>query len=133
MFFVTSHQVVEWMRRPTSLHEIGKFAPWQCAKQHFESFEVVCDLPNSCKLPSTVLKSYRYLYTCFECPQQYPWLRNEFGIEWKCSKSNVRLILLCCLYIIRSSRIVPYLDIIVLFIVSIDVKLSFFKKIAFIS
>ncbi|XP_011151123.1 uncharacterized protein LOC105190208 [Harpegnathos saltator] len=81
VFFVTSHQVVEWMRRPTSLSEVEKFASWQCEKRHFEPFEVACDLPNSCKLPSRVLKSYRYLHTCFECPKQYPWLRNEFGVE----------------------------------------------------
>ncbi|KAL6264333.1 hypothetical protein P5V15_004440 [Pogonomyrmex californicus] len=81
VFFITSHQVVEWMRKPTPLNEIEKFVPWQCAKQHFEPFEVACDLPNNCKLPSKVLKSYRYLHTCFECPKQYPWLRNEFGIE----------------------------------------------------
>ncbi|XP_014480783.1 PREDICTED: uncharacterized protein LOC106747613 isoform X2 [Dinoponera quadriceps] len=81
VFFVTSHQVVEWMRRPTSLSEIEKFTSWQCEKRRLESFEVACDLPNSCKLPSRVLKSYRYLHTCFECPKQYPWLRNEFGAE----------------------------------------------------
>ncbi|XP_071571775.1 chitin deacetylase 1 isoform X2 [Temnothorax nylanderi] len=81
VFFVTSNQIVEWMRRPTPLSEIEKFAPWQCAKRHFEPYEMACDLPNSCKLSSKVLKSYRYLHTCFECPKQYPWLRNEFGIE----------------------------------------------------
>ncbi|RLU17137.1 hypothetical protein DMN91_011206 [Ooceraea biroi] len=81
VFLVTSHQVVEWTRRPTSLNEIKKFAPWQCKTRHFEPFEVACEQPNSCKLFSKALQSYRYLHTCFECPKQYPWLRNEFGIE----------------------------------------------------
>ncbi|XP_015437349.1 PREDICTED: uncharacterized protein LOC107192572 [Dufourea novaeangliae] len=81
VYFVTSHQAIEWMREPTSLNEIEKFRPWRCGTRQFQPFEVACDLPSSCKLPSRVLKSYRYLHTCFECPKEYPWLRNEFGLE----------------------------------------------------
>lgn len=82
VYFVTSYQVIEWMRKPTSLSAIETFKPWQCNLRKFHSFELACDLPTSCKLPSKVLKSYRYLHTCFECPKEYPWLRNEFGMEW---------------------------------------------------
>ncbi|XP_043513906.1 chitin deacetylase 1 isoform X1 [Frieseomelitta varia] len=81
VYFVTSYQVIEWMRKPTSLNAIETFKPWQCNSRIFQPFEFACDLPNSCKLPSRVLKSYRYLHTCFECPKEYPWLRNEFGTE----------------------------------------------------
>jgi len=81
VFLVTSHQVVEWMRRPTPLNETNDFVPWQCKDRHLEPSEMACELPNSCKLFSKVLQSYRYLHTCFECPKQYPWLRNEFGVE----------------------------------------------------
>ncbi|XP_078047142.1 chitin and LDLR binding deacetylase 3 [Augochlora pura] len=81
VYFVTSHQVIEWMRTPTPLSEIERFAPWQCGPRQLQPFEVACDLPSSCKLPSRVLKSHRYLHTCFECPKEYPWLRNEFGLE----------------------------------------------------
>ncbi|XP_076167939.1 chitin and LDLR binding deacetylase 3 isoform X1 [Ptiloglossa arizonensis] len=81
VYFVTSHQVIEWMRRPTSLSAIESFEPWRCGTRQFQPFEIACDLPSSCKLPSRVLKSYRYLNTCFECPKEYPWLRNEFGLE----------------------------------------------------
>jgi len=83
VFFVTSHQVVEWMREPTPLNETKNFVPWQCKNRHLEPSEMACELPNSCKLFSKVLQSYRYLHTCFECPKQYPWLRNEFGSEWE--------------------------------------------------
>ena len=24
----------------------------------------------------------RYLYTCKECPQTYPWIKNEFGLDF---------------------------------------------------
>ena len=81
VYFLTSHQVIEWMRTPTSLNAIKTFGPWQCDTRLFQPFEIACDLPSSCKLPSRVLKSYRYLHTCFECPKEYPWLRNEFGSE----------------------------------------------------
>nr|XP_012153782.1 PREDICTED: uncharacterized protein LOC100882646 isoform X3 [Megachile rotundata]XP_012153793.1 PREDICTED: uncharacterized protein LOC100882646 isoform X3 [Megachile rotundata] len=81
VYFVTSHQVIEWMRQPTSLNAINTFKPWKCGVSQLQPFEVACDLPTTCKLPSRVLKSYRYLHTCFECPKEYPWLRNEFGLE----------------------------------------------------
>lgn len=81
VYFVTSNQVVEWIRRPTAVTEIDKFGPWRCGTHEFEPFEIACDLPSNCKLPSRILKSYRYLRTCFECPKEYPWLRNEFGSE----------------------------------------------------
>lgn len=82
VYFVTSYQVIEWMRKPTSLNAIETLKAWQCNLRKFHSFELACDLPASCKLPSKVLKSYRYLHTCFDCPKEYPWLRNEFGAEW---------------------------------------------------
>lgn len=80
VYFVTSHQALEWIRYPTPINNLQAFEPWQCSKQ-FEPYEIACDLPTACKLPSRVLKSYRYLHTCFECPKQYPWLRNEFGLD----------------------------------------------------
>lgn len=81
VYFVTSSQVLEWMKKPTALRDLGNFEPWKCRRRHYEPYELACDLPSSCKLPSRVLKSYRYFQTCFECPKQYPWLRNEFGAD----------------------------------------------------
>ncbi|XP_014609086.1 PREDICTED: uncharacterized protein LOC106789421 [Polistes canadensis] len=79
VYFVTSHQVIKWMRSPTPLDQLHKFESWQCNERQFEKFEIACDVPTTCSLPSKILKSYRDLYTCFECPKEYPWLRNEFG------------------------------------------------------
>ncbi|XP_046434302.1 chitin deacetylase 1 [Neodiprion fabricii] len=81
VYFVTSNQMVEWMRNPTPLNKLKNFQPWNCNKRQFEPREIACALPNTCKLYSSVLKSDRYLYTCYECPKQYPWLRNEFGLN----------------------------------------------------
>ncbi len=25
---------------------------------------------------------HRYLYTCKECPDTYPWIKNEFGMDF---------------------------------------------------
>lgn len=81
VYFVTGHQAVQWMRNPTPLQEINRFEPWQCPKKFFEPSELACNLPNTCKLHSRVLQQDRYLFTCNECPDQYPWVRNEFGLS----------------------------------------------------
>lgn len=81
VYFVTSNQVVEWMKKPTSINDLSSFKPWQCSRRQFKLFEIACDVGNNCKLPSRVLKSQKYLNTCFQCPKQYPWLRNEFGAD----------------------------------------------------
>ncbi|XP_012282378.1 uncharacterized protein LOC105700791 [Orussus abietinus] len=81
VYFATHYQIIEWMQKPTPIMQLHSFKPWHCEKQHFEPYELACDLPSTCKLPSRVLKSDRYLHTCFECPKQYPWLRNEFGLD----------------------------------------------------
>ncbi|CAG5108914.1 Similar to CDA1: Chitin deacetylase 1 (Bombyx mori) [Cotesia congregata] len=80
VYFVTGNQVIDWMKNPTSVTDLTDFEPWLCEKK-FKPHEIACEFPSSCKLPSRVLKSYRYLNTCFDCPKQYPWLRNEFGAE----------------------------------------------------
>lgn len=41
-----------------------------------------CNLPNVCKLFSRELRKQRYLYTCKECPDTYPWIKNEFGMDF---------------------------------------------------
>ena len=79
--FVTNYQAIEWMRNPTPINELNNFQPWQCDKRQFEKSELACSLPHSCKLHSRVLQQDRYLYTCNECPAQFPWIRNEFGLD----------------------------------------------------
>ncbi|XP_049306369.1 chitin deacetylase 1 isoform X1 [Bactrocera dorsalis] len=81
VYFVTQQQVIQWMRRPTITPNLNTFEPWSCKPRQWESTEVVCSIPNTCKLRSRVLQQDRYLYTCNECPTQYPWIRNEFGLD----------------------------------------------------
>ncbi|KAJ8683192.1 hypothetical protein QAD02_018984 [Eretmocerus hayati] len=79
VYFVTNQQILEWMRNPTPLDLLRSFKPWLCFDKKLDTVEIACDLPNLCKLHSKILDTHKYLYTCFDCPRQYPWIRNEFG------------------------------------------------------
>lgn len=81
VYFVTNYQAIQWMRHPTTTNTLNQFEPWNCKGKQFEANEIACNLPNTCKLRSRVLQQDRYLYTCNECPAQYPWIRNEFGLD----------------------------------------------------
>lgn len=81
VYFVTNNQAIEWMKNPTASNNLGNFEPWQCKPRNLDQSEITCSVPFSCKLNSRVLQQDRYLYTCNECPAQYPWIRNEFGFD----------------------------------------------------
>lgn len=81
VYFVTNHQAIGWLKDPTPSSQLATFQPWQCKARQFEPHEVTCTYPNSCKLHSRVLQQDRYLKTCNECPAEYPWIRNEFGLN----------------------------------------------------
>ena len=81
VYFVTNAQAIEWMKDPTPINELHNFKPWQCDERDLELHERTCSYPNSCKLNSRVLQQDRYLMTCSPCPAQYPWIRNEFGLD----------------------------------------------------
>lgn len=81
VFFVTPHQVIQWIKTPVPLEHINQFEEWNCKEKMFEPNEIACNVANMCKLYSRVLQQNRYFYTCNECPIQYPWIRNEFGLD----------------------------------------------------
>ncbi|CAG9862902.1 unnamed protein product [Phyllotreta striolata] len=68
------------MKRPKTLDKLSSLDSWGC-KRYLDATELACSLPNMCKLYSRVFQQDRYLYTCSECPQKYPWIRNEFGFD----------------------------------------------------
>ncbi|XP_044739883.1 chitin deacetylase 1 [Chrysoperla carnea] len=80
VYFVTAWQAIQWMRNPTPINAISTFEPFNCKRQ-FEPNEIACNLPKVCKLRSRVHQQERFMYTCTECPEQYPWIRNEFGLD----------------------------------------------------
>jgi hypothetical protein len=81
VYFVTNYQAIEWMKTPTPTNQLAQFEPWQCKQRQFDAKELACNLPSTCRLHSRVLQQDRYLNTCNECPSQYPWIRNEFGLD----------------------------------------------------
>lgn len=82
VYFVTNYQAIQWIRYPTPSSQINQFDPWSCSKPKLlEPQEIACNLPHTCKLQSRVLQQDRYFVTCNECPAQYPWIRNEFGLD----------------------------------------------------
>lgn len=69
------------MKRPTPAFQINKFQPWLCNNRYFVDAEIACNKPKTCKLPSKYLEQDKYMITCMECPNSYPWIRNEFGFD----------------------------------------------------
>ena len=63
--------------------QMNEFAPWkEACETPVPIEEQACNLPRVCKLQSRELRKQRYLYTCKECPQTYPWIKNEFGMDF---------------------------------------------------
>lgn len=83
VWFVSKAQVIDWLRKPTSLDRIESFEPWTCDHVRQTAEDKACAVPNVCKLrtdPNADLdKSEMTMNTCATCPSKYPWLRNEFG------------------------------------------------------
>lgn len=78
VWFVTNWQAIQWMKKTITLEHLREFQPWSC-NRHFRPEEIACDNPNACKTYSKVFQQYRHLYTCSDCPEKYPWVKNEFG------------------------------------------------------
>jgi hypothetical protein len=84
VYIVTNYQAIQWMRNPTPLSQLNTFEPWKCKdKKDIDPNLVACNHPKLCKLTSRQVRGERYMNTCFECPDQFPWVKNEFGSEYK--------------------------------------------------
>ncbi|KAH1004525.1 hypothetical protein HUJ05_005324 [Dendroctonus ponderosae] len=78
VYFVTNLQVVQWMQNPTELNGLRDFQEWK-EKCDIKG-QPYCSLPNSCalntrELPGETLR----LFTCMECPNNYPWILDPTG------------------------------------------------------
>lgn len=81
VWFVTNYQVIQWMKKPTTLDNLDRFAEWGCNNRRFTGKEKVCSAPNVCRLSSKDTLGEHYFHTCSQCPSAYPWIRNEFGLD----------------------------------------------------
>ncbi|MPC44793.1 hypothetical protein E2C01_038473 [Portunus trituberculatus] len=80
VWIVNNQEVIKWMREPTPNSQLASFEPWKC-QQQVAPEDKACSIPKACKLKNRMLRGDRYLHTCFECPDVYPWLKNEFGLR----------------------------------------------------
>jgi len=71
------------MQNPTPQSQMESFLPWNTCDDPVAPEDQACNIPRVCKLFSRDLRRERYMYTCKECPQVYPWIKNEFGMDFK--------------------------------------------------
>lgn len=69
VYFVTNWQMIQWMKEPTSLDEIGNFKPWKCDQQPPIG---ECLNPHVCTVKHE--EGSRFMKTCQSCPSHYPWV-----------------------------------------------------------
>ncbi|XP_046664819.1 chitin deacetylase 1 [Homalodisca vitripennis] len=82
VWFVTVTQALTWMTDPRPVKDLNNYEPWKCDKtDHLPP--PPCNLPNKCALsfrpPEANVTSTRYLTTCRQCPNKYPWLGDSEG------------------------------------------------------
>ena len=63
--------------------QMNTFKDWKDCEAPIPIEDKACNIPKVCKLASRELRKQRYLYTCKECPDTYPWIKNEFGMDFK--------------------------------------------------
>ncbi|CAH1407765.1 unnamed protein product [Nezara viridula] len=82
VWFVTVTQALTWITDPHPTKELTTFEPWKCNKKD-NLPPPPCNLPNKCALtfkpPEANFSTTRYLETCRECPNKYPWLGDSEG------------------------------------------------------
>lgn len=83
VYFVTVTQALTWITDPKTLDQINNFEPWDCQKKKENTPTPPCNIGNKCalnfKTPEMNFTDIRYLETCFECPNKYPWLGDAGG------------------------------------------------------
>ncbi|KYN02697.1 hypothetical protein ALC62_06497 [Cyphomyrmex costatus] len=82
VYFVTATQALTWMTDPKPIKALHNFEGWSCKKK--ENLPgPPCNNPHKCALdfkPSeSNFTTTRYMETCRECPNKYPWLGDSKG------------------------------------------------------
>lgn len=83
VWFVTTTQALTWITDPKPLKVVNaKYEPWDCSKKQ-TAVQKPCNLSNKCALPfktqTSNITDTRYMETCRDCPNQYPWLGDAEG------------------------------------------------------
>ncbi|XP_046990525.1 chitin deacetylase 1 isoform X2 [Schistocerca americana] len=78
VYFVTMLQVIQWMQNPTELTGLRDFQEWK--EKCDVKGQPYCSLPNACPLTTRELPGETLrLFTCMECPNNYPWILDPTG------------------------------------------------------
>ena len=71
-------QVIQWMQNPVAVNALRDFEEWKTNCQ--VKGQPYCSLPNPCPATSRELPGETIrLYTCMECPNNYPWILDPTG------------------------------------------------------
>jgi hypothetical protein len=80
VWFVTTTQALQWITDPKKNKELNTFEAWDCRKQS-TSTQKPCNIGNKCALSfkQENITDTRYMETCRDCPNKYPWLGDSEG------------------------------------------------------
>lgn len=80
MHFVTVTQMLSWMQDPKPLNKLSTIEAWDC-KRTQPAASQPCNISNKCALAHKIgnITDTRYMETCRECPNKYPWLGDAEG------------------------------------------------------
>lgn len=75
--------MLTWMTDPKPLNQINNLEAWKCNKRKESLPPPGCSNGNKCALnfkPAELnFTDTRYLETCRDCPNQYPWIGDSEG------------------------------------------------------
>lgn len=80
-------QVIKWIQEPTESTQLRDFDAWK--ERCDEKGQPYCSLPNACPLTTRELPGETLrLFTCMECPNNYPWLLDPTGDGFSVKKKK---------------------------------------------
>ncbi|XP_028040873.1 uncharacterized protein LOC114250954 isoform X1 [Bombyx mandarina] len=86
VYFTSLIQVIQWMQNPTELSSLRDFQEWKQDKCDVKG-QPFCSLPNACPLTTRELPGETLrLFTCMECPNNYPWILDPQGEGYNVKK-----------------------------------------------
>ncbi|KPJ15180.1 hypothetical protein RR48_09207 [Papilio machaon] len=86
VYFTSLIQVIQWMQNPTELSSLRDFQEWKQDKCDVKG-QPFCSLPNACPLTTRELPGETLrLFTCMECPNNYPWILDPTGEGFSAKK-----------------------------------------------
>lgn len=82
VYILTITQMLQYMTDPKELRDVNTIEAWKCDKSVAVAPKP-CNIWNTCALPFKIpeqnLTDTRYMETCRECPNVYPWLGDAGG------------------------------------------------------